>query len=282
MCKLCYDPYSCSIGDKHWGRRGPLYCLTSGAGQIAYVRVDDVRSHFGVTNSIKFKEFPLKNLFYFQLSGLPAQADASSYSFLCPDGHLQPLNSTRPCVWVAKPWPVIAAKRTHAAKVHDLFDSLRRTGEDNWETALLMLLESYHVNISSLHNSIPIDDYLDHAEGFQSAYSFPSCNPPRSIVYCTTSIVDFVKCSWLQEASQVYGVEPNIRCIRGEHIYRCLDDVAHQTADAVLVDQDFRLRAEEEYNLTAILHEYSTEFINNYVTVAVVKANSDIKSFDGE
>lgn len=67
---------------------------------------------------------------------------------------------------------------------------------------------------------------------------------------------------------------------RGEHIYRCLDDVAHQAADVVLVDQDFRLKAEQDYNLTTLLHEYATEFPQNYVTVAVVKENSNIRSFN--
>jgi hypothetical protein len=109
---------------------------------------------------------------------------------------------------------VIAAKRSHAQKVQDLFDSVRRSGNEEWQTSLLLLLESYHVNITTLDITVPIDDYLDQAEGFQSAYSFPSCNPPRSIVYCTTSIVQFVKCTWLQEASAIYGVEPNIQCIR--------------------------------------------------------------------
>lgn len=28
---------------------GPLYCLTSGDGQVAWVRLDDVRAHFGVS-----------------------------------------------------------------------------------------------------------------------------------------------------------------------------------------------------------------------------------------
>lgn len=34
MCQLCYDPVRCGIGDKHWGRKGPLYCLTGGSGQV--------------------------------------------------------------------------------------------------------------------------------------------------------------------------------------------------------------------------------------------------------
>lgn len=35
--------------DKYWGRMGPLYCLTSGDGQVAWARLDDVESHFGVS-----------------------------------------------------------------------------------------------------------------------------------------------------------------------------------------------------------------------------------------
>lgn len=50
LCESCYNPYTCSKGDKHWGRRGPLYCLTSGFGEVAWVRLDDVKSHFGVGN----------------------------------------------------------------------------------------------------------------------------------------------------------------------------------------------------------------------------------------
>lgn len=49
LCQLCYDSYRCDIGDKHWGRRGALYCLTNGVGNVAWARLDDVRSHFGVS-----------------------------------------------------------------------------------------------------------------------------------------------------------------------------------------------------------------------------------------
>lgn len=65
-------------------------------------------------------------------------------------------------------------------------------------------------------------------------------------------------------------------------MYRCLDDVAKSVADLVLVDQDARLRSERDLNLTAVLHEFSSEFEQNYVTVAVVKASSSIKTFAGK
>lgn len=77
----------------------------------------------------------------------------------------------------------------------------------------------------------------------------------------------------------MYGIEPNIQCIRGESKFRCLDDVAKNVADLVVVNQDERLRSEINFNLTAILYEHSAQFEDNYVTVAVVKSNSKIQSY---
>lgn len=229
--------------------------------KAAYVRLDDVKSFFGFT-------------------GQNPESDPNNFSFLCPDSHLQPLNTPRPCTWINKPWSVLAAKRSHAQKVQELFRNINPAIE--WQQSLLQLLESYHVNISSLDFPITIEDYLDRSEGYTSAHSFPACYPPRQIVYCTTTLIEFSKCSWLQEVSTVYGIEPNLQCIRGENLYRCLDDVAKNVADLVLVDQDTRLRNERDLNLTAVLHEFSTDFEQNYVTVAVVKASSSIKTFAGE
>ena len=79
LCQLCNDPYSCDIGDKHWGRRGALYCLTNGGGSVAYARLDDVKSHFGVRLSnikniiINFLTFCFDFLVFWCIasSGLP-------------------------------------------------------------------------------------------------------------------------------------------------------------------------------------------------------------------
>lgn len=229
--------------------------------KVAYVRLDDVRSFFGFT-------------------GLTPESDPNNYSFLCLDNHLQPLSVENPCSWINKPWPVLAAKRSHAQQVQELFREMNTASE--WQQALLQLLESYHVNITSLDFPITIDDYLDKSSGYQSAHSFPACYPPRQVVYCTTTVIEFSKCSWLQEVSTVYGIEPNLQCIRGETVYRCLDDVSQGVADLMLVDQDLRLRSEKKYNLTSILHEFSTVFDKNYVTIAVVKKNSLINAFAGK
>lgn len=64
-------------------------------------------------------------------------------------------------------------------KVQDTVAGLNHDDTSSWQNALLMILETYHVNVTTLDNTIPVDDYLDQAVGFQDAYNFPSCNPPR-------------------------------------------------------------------------------------------------------
>lgn len=215
-----------------------------------------------------------------QFSGLPAESDPELYSFLCLDGHLQPLNTTKPCVWVAQPWPAVAAKRDKAEQIQRLLTTLSHNDEDSWENALLNLLETFHVAIISLDTSIPITDFLDQAVGFASAYSFPSCNPPRGIVYCTTSLIEHYKCSWLQEAAIVYGIEPSIQCIRANNLDHCMDNTSHKAAEIVLVDQSERVRAERQYGLRPLLYEYAKNLEDRYTVVAVVHSDAEIYSFE--
>lgn len=178
---------------------------------------------------------------------------------------------------MAKPWSAIAAQRNHAEEIQTMLQSVTHDNEDSWQNALLSLLESYHVNVTTLDTSIPIADYLDQAVGFQSAYSFASCSQPRSIVFCTSTILEHYKCSWLQETAQAYGIEPNIQCIRADS---CLNDTKHHITDVLIVDQDQRVRAERDFNLKPLLYEFTVEPYERYVVVAVVQGNSNIHSFN--
>lgn len=211
---------------------------------------------------------------------MAAESDPKLYSFLCLDGHLQPLNTTNPCDWVAHPWPAVAAQRDKAEQIQQLLATLSHNENDSWQNALLNLLETYHVTITSLDTSIPIKDYLEQANGFASAYSFPSCNPPRGIVYCTKSLIEHFKCSWLQEAASVYGIEPSVQCIRRNSLDECMDSMSHQAAEIVLVDQSDRVRAERRYGLRPLLYEYAKNLQDRYTVVAVVHTDAEIYSFD--
>lgn len=216
----------------------------------------------------------------FQFTGLTAEADPSLYSYLCLDGHLQPLSNPTPCVWTAQPWAAIAAKREKAQIVQLLLEHLDHNDETSWQNALLNILETYHVNIKQLDNTIPITDYLEQAVGFSSAYSFPSCNPPRAIVYCTTSLLEHTKCSWLQEVANVYGIEPSLQCIREMSLDRCMENVENRASDAVFVGENERVRAERLHHLKPILYEFAKQKSDRYTVVAVVKSNSDIYNFN--
>lgn len=136
------------------------------------------------------------------------------------------------------------------------------------------------MNVTTLDMAIPIDTYLDQAVGFQSAYSFPSCNPPRSIVFCTMSIIEHVKCSWLQESATIHGIEPNLQCVRGDSLDHCMKMVQHKAADMVVVDQDNRVKAQKVFNLKPILYEYAEQTEHNYVIYAVVRVDSNIQDIE--
>lgn len=223
MCALCSSPSKCSTQDKYWGRRGPLYCLTDGRGDFSWARLDDVKSHFALE------------------SGKPI-ADPSGYSLLCPDGKIQPLqalkNGTKSCVWVVKPWPVVATKRTVAQEIQAIVDTLSHEDEELWKNALLDLIETYHVTVTTLDPIDSIENFLSKATGFLSANSFAGCHPPRTVRICTTSNLENSKCSWIREAAAVYGVEPDIDCIKADNTTHCMQAVGDDAVDVVMVPPD--------------------------------------------
>lgn len=220
-------------------------------------------------------------LLEFQLGGSYTDADPNSYSFLCLDGALQPLTTKNPCSWVTKPWSVIAARRKQAESVQALMDDVIHT-DVSWKNTFLLLAENYYVNLTNVDIMVPIDDYIDESPGYQSAYSFPQCNPPRSIVYCTTSILEFNKCSWVQEATAVQGIEPGIQCVRRESVSKCMDDILHGAADVVRVKSDDMLEGIKYYMLEPILHEFTKNFEEKNIIMAVTTSDKKFNSFKGE
>jgi hypothetical protein len=81
------------MNDKYFGRVGTLYCLTDGAGDVAWARLPDIEYHFGI------------------FGGQRAQAPPEEYSYLCADDKLVPLNNPENCAWLSRPWPAIIVRR---------------------------------------------------------------------------------------------------------------------------------------------------------------------------
>ncbi|KAF5276054.1 hypothetical protein FQA39_LY00850 [Lamprigera yunnana] len=261
LCASCNSPGVCSMDDKYWGRRGPLLCLTDAVGDITWARLDDVRSHFGLTPGSRI-------------------SSPDGYSYLCKDGSTVPLNSTtKPCVWVAKPWPVVASKRTSAQEIRAFISSLSHSDNESWQSALLNLIETYHLTIKPVEPIEAIESYLARATDFLSAYSFPGCHPPRTIKICTTSNIENSKCSWLREAANVYGVEPDIDCFKADNKTHCMEAINNHLVDVVVVPPDMLNEAKTKYNLNTLFYETTANEDDKYVTVAVVRANSGITSF---
>lgn len=68
-----------------------------------------------------------------------------------------------------------------------------------------------------------------------SANSFAGCHPPRTIKICTTSNIENAKCSWLREAAAVYGVEPDLDCLKADNTTHCMQAINDNVVDVVLV-----------------------------------------------
>ncbi|XP_074025807.1 transferrin 3 [Leptinotarsa decemlineata] len=260
LCELCGSPGRCTTHDKYWGRRGSLLCLTDGAGDISWARLDDVKSHFGLVAG-------------------SAEATPERYSFLCPDDSIIPVNSSKPCVWVVKPWPVVAAKREKADEIQKLVSSLSHKDQNTWKFSLLNLIETSYTNFFKLPTLEPIESYLDRATGYLSANSFSGCHPPRTIRICTTSIIENAKCSWMRESAGVYGVEPDLECIKADNTTHCMMAINMNAADVVMVPPDMVHEAVEKYNLKTLFYETVLES-EKYLTVAVTRQGANINSFE--
>ncbi|KAJ8938556.1 hypothetical protein NQ314_011445 [Rhamnusium bicolor] len=260
LCELCGNPSKCSVGDEYWGRRGSLLCLTDGAGDISWARLDDVEPHFGLTPGT-------------------AEATTEGYSFLCPDDSVLPLNTSKPCVWVVKPWPVVATKRTKAQEIQEIVSSLSQNDRSSWRYNLLKLMEIAYTTLEKLDPIVPIEGYLHEAPGFLSANSFSGCHPPRTIKICTTSIIENAKCAWLRESAAVYGIEPDLDCIKADNTTHCMLALNLNAADVVMVPSDLVQEAINHYNLKTLFYE-TVNVDQKYITVAVTRPDSDITNFE--
>lgn len=128
--------------------------------------------------------------------------------------------------------------RSSATKIQNFISELTHDQPDSWQSVLYNLIETYHAEIKTLDETDPIENYLDKATGFLSANSFTGCHPPRTIRICTTSIIENVKCSWMREAAAVYGVEPDIDCLKADNTTHCFRAINVNAADVVMVPPD--------------------------------------------
>ncbi|PNF38438.1 hypothetical protein B7P43_G04014 [Cryptotermes secundus] len=258
LCKLCDNPMDCSMNDKYWGPVGALYCLTDGAGDVAWARLLDIEYHFGING------------------GEPVHAPAEEYSFLCADDRLVPLNNPENCAWLSRPWAAVIARREAAESVQKILSSLKTAERLTWQWALEELLEIHAQTIVPVDSMMVPDDYLQKAPGFLSANSLTHCEPTGKIRICTKNSSELNKCDLLKRAAKSYGIEPQLECIATQ-MESCMKAVQADAADVVTTQPDDLYVGYREFGLRPLLYEYTKNFKSIHRFAAVVQMNSTIK-----
>jgi len=69
---------------------------------------------------------------------------------------------------------------------------------------------------------------------FLSANVRTGCQPSREIRWCLVSNLEKRKCSWLRDASLVYGIEPLISCLQEDSREACVEVVRSGKMDIFL------------------------------------------------
>lgn len=128
--------------------------------------------------------------------------------------------------------------RTSAQDIQQFISTLSHVDVNSWQSALLKLIETYQLTIENVEPIEAIESYLAKATGFLNANSFPGCHPPRTIRMCTTSNLENSKCGWLREATTVYGIEPGIDCLKADNKSHCLEGIANNLVDMVILPPD--------------------------------------------
>ncbi|XP_036151373.1 transferrin isoform X2 [Monomorium pharaonis] len=252
LCTACEKPAGCYNTDKYYGREGALMCLTDGMGDVAWVRLGDARVHFKV-----------------QTIGM------QDYKFLCPDGTTKPLNFNEPCVWISKPWPVVVAKPMNAENIAQMMNSMMNRTY-NWESNALQLMENYYITSTDVKELQTPDDYLRRYPNFLSANVRTGCQPSRDVRWCLVSNLEKRKCSWLRDASIVYGVEPLISCLQEDSREVCVEAVRNRKVDIFLARPEELLKNRMR-GLKPIIHAMANNRQELNRIAAVVKRNSRFK-----
>ncbi|XP_018392136.1 PREDICTED: transferrin [Cyphomyrmex costatus] len=249
LCAACEKPASCYNTDKYYGREGALLCLTDGMGDVAWVRLGDARVHFKAQ-----------------------MINVQDYKFLCPDGTTRPLNFEKPCIWISKPWPVVVARPSNAENIAHMMNSMmNRTF--SWQSNVLQLIESYYITSTDVKDLQTPDDYLHRYPNFLSANVRTGCLPSRDIRWCLVSNLEKRKCSWLRDASIVYGVEPLISCLQETSREACVDAIRKGKTDIFLARPE-ELLENKMMGLKPIIHAMANSRQELNRIAAVVKRNS--------
>ncbi|KAH0952965.1 hypothetical protein HN011_010853 [Eciton burchellii] len=249
LCAACNNPASCYNSDKYYGWEGAALCLTDDVGDVAWIRLDQAQLHFRTE-----------------------MIDTRDYKFLCQDGTTRPLDFNQPCIWISRPWPVIAARSKKAERIAQI---MNMTLIRDWQMTLLQIMENYYIRPKSL-DLYATDDYLRRFPNFLSANVRSGCRPSREVRWCLVSDIEKRKCNWLRHVSIAYGIEPTISCLRVNSRPLCMKAVQRKQAD-IFVTLPEELFIARKMGLKTIVQATTNTKQEMNRIVAVVMKNSTFK-----
>ncbi|KAK0183232.1 hypothetical protein PV327_001293 [Microctonus hyperodae] len=252
---LCDNPNSRTTDDIYYGREGAIRCLIDDIGEIAWIRLADIEQYF--------KTFHMKN---------------SSYNYLCPDGLARPVNNSHPCIWISRPWPVIAAHKNNAVKVSQLVrDATNKTLP--WHKYLMEAMELYHITPVALDIIKTPEDYLHQFNGFSTANMRATCRPSRDVKWCIASTIENQKCQWMRDVAIAHGIEPAITCHQFDKRDGCFDAIKRGHSELFIVKPD-EIKVAHDNNLMSLTHTMTGRIEDLDVYGIVVKNNSNLWTLD--
>ncbi|VVC35460.1 Hypothetical protein CINCED_3A020998 [Cinara cedri] len=264
LCTNCKNPSKCNVNDQFWGRQGSLQCLSDCFGDISWARLSDVRAHF---------------------KGDSTNA-CSKISFLCPNGTLQPLETSNPCTWLSRPWPAIIARNSTALNIQDMINYVNTAKElqnaSSWQWALNNLLLYYSEPISSNTIKSP-KDYLMAAPGYITAEEKGQLCNDRTFSMCIETIRALHKCQVLSDISIIYGIQPKLKCVMTPD---CGKKLKSGEVDIMILDTDKIAQFRRNYGISKpILYAISLyHHLYRKMSAVMLKKNavSDIQELRGK
>ncbi|KAG6463178.1 hypothetical protein O3G_MSEX013719 [Manduca sexta] len=187
--------------------------------------------------------------------------DAGSYSLLCPNGTLSPLNAdalnraTAPCSFVKQPWGAIVASTSSAPAV---LNSLRTwwpngadPGSSSWQSVLFGAVAG-GANARVVFEDAPISpaNYTGNIRPMPNVESVVGCLPARR--WCTRSAAEQSKCSWIRSAAHSLGLQPSLACLQRASVFECLEDIKNERADFISAPSNYGYIARSNYNLAPV------------------------------
>lgn len=214
LCSLCEDQTSCNYENPltSSGHTQALECVRKSSNAITYVALQEAQEFFE-TNA----------------------DDAANFRYLCRNGTLQEIGTTRPCVWLTQPWPVIISNDIKAISLSQTIGSWLASGSTGWESALRQILTPGSAQIFAVNAIVRLSDYMLPVRPVPIAID--TCPGLR---WCTNSYDERQKCDVIRMAALTTGIVPNIVCndARSDAI-SCISDVSTNKADFVGIDSNF-------------------------------------------